>query len=718
MRIFDRRLLTVACLAATILTANGRASSPSPDASHPKDGEWPSYGRDYAEQRFSPLKEISAANISKLGLAWFYDFRVGRGVQGTPLMVNGVLYATSAWSIVYALDAKTGKELWVFDPQADRIQGAKACCDVVNRGVAYLDGRIFVGAIDGRLIGLDAKTGSVLWQTQTVDTTQPYVITGAPRAAKGMVFIGNSGADLGVRGYASAYDARSGKLVWRFYTVPGDPSKGPDGAASDSVMPMAAKTWNGQWWRQGGGGSVWDSITYDPDLDRVYFGTGNGTPWNRQVRSPGGGDNLFISSIIAVDRATGRYIWHYQCTPGETWDFDAAQSLVLATLKIDGKDRRVLMQSSKNGFFYVIDRDTGKLISAKSMVPMAKASDTPPGQPVSWAYGVDLQTGRPLENSEARFENGTTAFVHPGGGGVHQWEPMAFDPETGFVYVTIQDAPGTYKSDPNYEPKPFMRASGFAQSAGALPPDPKTLAALSKNARGGLVAWNVATQQEVWRVPFDYGAGGGALTTAGGLVFEATGVPQLIAHEALTGEKLWSFNIQAGAQGGPISYAIDGEQYIAIEAGNGGANYMVGAPSVPDKPAPEKGRVLVFKLGTKAELSALPTALPPIPPPPVINASNEVLQHGGQLFNPYCGGCHGMGAVSRRVVPDLKRSAFIQSEEAFQSVVRGGALAKNGMPNFGSALSQEDVEAIRAYLASVAAEAYRLQTESQHSPDK
>jgi len=682
-------------------------------AGTPAPGDWPAYGRDAAEQRFSPLRQISTDNVASLGLAWFYDMRVGRGVEGTPLMVDGILYATSGWSIVYALDAKTGKELWVFDPKADRIQGAKSCCDVVSRGVAYADGRIFLAAIDGRLFGLNARTGRELWQVQTVDKSQPYTITGAPRTAKGLVFIGNSGADigLGVRGYASAYDARTGKLVWRFYTVPGDPSRGPDRTASDSIMPMAAKTWHGQWWRQGGGGTVWDSITYDAELDRVYLGVGNGSPWNRQIRSPGGGDNLFLASIVAVDRATGHYLWHYQCSPGETWDHTATQSIILATVTVDGKARRVLMQAPKNGFFYVIDRETGKLISAKNIVPMAKAADTPAGQPISWAYGVDLATGRPLENPEARFENGTTAFVHPVSNGAHSWAPMAFSPDTGLAYLFVQDPAGRFKTDPDYRPAAFTRASGIARSAGG-PPPPSGDATAPKGANAALLAWDPVTQQERWRAPLDFGANGGVLATAGGLVFEATSAPDLVAYDARSGKTLWSQDIQAGAQGGPISYEIDGEQYIAIEAGNGGGVYLFGV-AVPDKPAPAKGRVLVYKLGAREILPALPASLPPIPAPPVINASSEMIQRGGQLYGSYCESCHGIGTSSRRVVPDLKRSPLIQSAEAFQAVVRKGALEQNGMPNFGSAIAEANVEAIRAYVTNAAAAAYRLQNNAQ-----
>lgn len=684
------------------------------DATDPEAGEWPSYGRDYAEQRFSPLTDIDTGNIGRLGLAWHYDFRVGRGVQGTPLMIDGVLYATSAWSIVYALDAKTGKELWVFDPEADRIQAGKSGYDVVNRGLAYEDGRIFVGVIDGRLIALDAKTGEKLWDTLTVDRSQPYVITGAPRAAKGLVFIGNSGADLGVRGYASAYDAQSGKLVWRFYTVPGDPAKGPDGAVSDGVMPMAAKTWTGEWWRQGGGGTVWDSIVYDPELDRVYLGVGNGAPWNRQIRSPGGGDNLFLASIVALDRATGRYVWHYQTTPGDTWDSTATQSMILATLDIGGKSRRILMQAPKNGFYYLIDRDTGNLISAKNIVPMARTADTPPGEPISWAYGVDLRTGRPLENPEARFENGTEAYVHPVGNGAHPWSPMAFNPVTGFAYFPVQDPASRFRTDPDYQPRPFVRASGLAPKAGALPlAGASPEAAQAKRSLGGLIAWDPLKGKEIWRAPFDFAGFGGALTTGGGLVFQATGAPDLVAYDALSGKKLWSFDIQAGAQGGPISYEIDGEQYIAVLAGNGGIGYMLALPTIPDKPAPEKGRVLVFKLNGNAALPPLPDALPPFPEPPELAADAETLQAGARLYGDYCAPCHGVSANSRRIVPDLRRSPYIQVEESFLAVVREGALAELGMPSFSSALSAEDAEAIRAFVASVADEAYRRQGRSR-----
>ena len=375
-------------------------------AADDEPGNWLTHGRTYGEQRYSPLRAIDTESVKRLGLAWSYDLAMNRGAEATPLVVDGVMYVTSAWSIVHAIDARSGARLWVHDPKVDRAVGAKACCDVVNRGVAVYGGKVFVGVIDGRLVALDAATGSVAWETVTVDQSQAYTITGAPRVANGLVYIGNGGAEYGVRGYVSAYDANTGSLKWRFYTVPGDPAKGPDGAASDPVMARAAKTWTGEWWAGGGGGTAWDAIVYDPEFDQLLVGVGNGSPWNQQIRSPGGGDNLFLASIVALDAKTGAYRWHYQTTPGETWDYTATQPIMLADLTIDGRPRKVVMQAPKNGFFYVIDRTDGRLISASPFLEMLPAKDTPKGAPLAWAYAVDRATGRPIENPEARYKSG------------------------------------------------------------------------------------------------------------------------------------------------------------------------------------------------------------------------------------------------------------------------------------------------------------------------
>jgi quinohemoprotein ethanol dehydrogenase len=657
--------------------------------------EWPAYGRDSAEQRFSPIKDIDTSNIAKLGLTAAYAMRDGRGVEATPLVVGGTLYVTSAWSIVYALDAVTGEERWVFDPKVDRAVGAKACCDAVNRGVAYADSKIFVAALDGRLIAIDALTGKQIWSTQTIDDPNGnHVITGAPRVAKGLVFIGNSGADLGVRGYMGAYDAATGKQAWRFYTVPGDPAKGPDGAASDPIMAQAAKTWTGKYWAQGGGGTVWDSITYDEELDRIYIGVGNGSPWNQQIRSPGGGDNWLLASIVALDRKTGRYIWHYQTTPGDTWDSTATASIILTNLLVAGKAHRVLMQAPKNGFLYVIDRDTGKLLSAKNIVPMAKAADTPKGAPISWAYGIDMKTGRPLENPEARYLDGKPILVHPTGMGAHTWQPMAFSPQTGLAYIPAQDFAASFMHDPNYRPTVNARASGLVAS-GAIPKDPKLRASFAGRVNARLIAWNPVTQKEAWSVPHGFAGNGGILATAGRLVFQSAATGVFGAYDAATGKQLWSFDAQATAQGGPITYRIGGTQYVAIAIGNGGSHWLAGGLTSPQRKGTPTGRVLIFKLGGSLPYARVDTALADIPVFPDIAFSPEQIDRGARKYATFCAACHGFGAISGQVTPDLRRSSALSN---FHGIVKGGALLQNGMPKFGDELPDTDVEAIRAFI--------------------
>src|SRR5215831_1743823 len=400
-----------------------------------RTGDWITHGRNYAETRFSPLKGIDASNVKDLRLAWSFDTDTTRGLEATPLIIDGVMYTTGSWSIVYALDARTGKQLWRFDPQVPRQFGQKACCDVVNRGVAVYKGKVYVGTIDGRLIALDAETGKLLWQVVTVDQNRPYTITGAPRVVKGKVLIGNGGAELGVRGYISAYDAETGKMDWRFYTVPGDPSRPFESPAMES----AAKTWKGEWWKIGGGGTVWDSMAFDPELDLLYIGTGNGSPWNREIRSPGGGDNLYLSSIVAVNADTGAYAWHYQETPAEGWDYTATQPLMLATLELGGRERRVIMHAPKNGFFYVLDRATGELLSAEKFVPA-----------VNWASHVDMKTGRPVEIPTSVYHE-KSVMVLPGPLGGHSWNPMAYSPVTGLVYIPAHSSGYPYSTNPDFK---------------------------------------------------------------------------------------------------------------------------------------------------------------------------------------------------------------------------------------------------------------------------
>jgi PQQ-dependent dehydrogenase (methanol/ethanol family) len=658
-------------------------------------GSWLTHGRTYDEQRFSPLAGISGGNVDRLGLAWSYELRTPRGASATPLVADGVMYLTSSWSLVYALDAATGRELWVYDPRVDRATGWKACCDVTNRGVALYQGKVYVGVIDGRLVALDARDGAVLWEKVTVDPSRPYTITGAPRAANGLVLIGNGGADLGVRGYVSAYDAATGDLAWRFYTVPGDPARGPDGAASDPIMARAAETWTGEWWKLGGGGTVWDAIVYDPDFDQVIVGVGNGSPWNRQVRSPGGGDNWFLSSILALDARTGAYKWHYQTTPGDTWDYTATQPIVLADLTIGGRARKVAMQAPKNGFFYVVDRADGRLISAQPFLPMFPTEDTPAGVPLSWAYAVDSTTGRPIENPEARYV-GSPALVRPGPLGAHNWHPMSFSPLTGLVYLPAQELAFEYAHDPAFAPGQGVYNLGIAQTP--LPDDPKIREFIRRAAKGILIAWDPVSRKEAWHADRPVAWNGGTLATAGGLVFQGTGDGRFQALDATTGERRWEFETGLATLAGPIAYELNGEQYVAALSGYGSVFFLYTGflAAAPGNKA--NGRVYAFKLGGTATPPAIEAATIETPRPPTSTATVQQVKAGEALYALSCVGCHGVAAIGGGVIADLRKSAKLGDPAAWAEVVIDGSLRAQGMPALGDLLTPEAAELIRAYV--------------------
>jgi len=631
---------------------------------------WLSYGRTYSEQRFSPLSKITADNAKQLGLAWFADLDTNRGQQATPLVVDGVMYVSTAWSMVKAYDAATGKLIWSYDPEVPRELGVKGCCDVVNRGVAAWKGRIYVGTFDGRLVALDARTGKPVWSVVTGDQSGPLTITQAPRVVKGRVIIGMSGGEYGIRGYISAYDAETGKLAWRFYTVPGDPSK----PFENKAMEMAAKTWSGEWWHLGGGGTVWDAISYDPKLNLVYFGVGNGIEWARNYRTKSKGDNLFLSSIVALNADTGEYVWHYQATPGEEWDFDAVQQLMQADLTIDGKPRKVIMQANKNGFFYVLDRRDGKLISATTFVP------------INWASGVDPKTGRPIENTGIRYDlTGKPVSMMPGALGAHSWQPMAYNPKTGLVYIPAQEIGMEFKPVEGLKTTPL----GWNVSVAT---------ANTPGAKGDLIAWDPVRRKEVWRVGYLGPWNGGTLTTAGNLVLQGDASGSFNAYRADTGEKLWSTPAQSAVMAGPMTYEVNGEQYIAVLSGWGG-----GYPLLQGKEAAKSGnlrnvsRVLAFKVGGTAQLPPPPPEQPLVLNPPPATADAATVAKGNGLYAQYCSVCHGENAFGGGVVPDLRASTFL-GNDFFNEIVLNGAMKDAGMAPFKAVLDQKDAAAIRAYL--------------------
>lgn len=681
-------------------------------------GNWLSHGRGYSEQRFSPLAQVTPANAGTLGLAWQETLDTNRGASATPLVVDGVMYTTSAWSVVYALDAKTGDRLWTFDPEVPRSWGQYACCDVVNRGVAVMGDKLYVGTIDGRLIALNRADGAKLWDVDTINKQAPYTITGAPRAAKGLVFIGNGGAEYGVRGYVSAYDGTTGELKWRFYTTP-NPT-GPDGGAaanaSDPLRERMLATWNptaGAWLQSGGGGTVWDSIAFDADTGALWIGVGNGSPWNRDTRSPDvagrNNDNWLTASIVKLDAATGAYQCHYQTTPGDTWDFTATQHIMLADLTIDGRARKVAMQAPKNGFFYVLDRSDCGLISATPIVPMARAdANAPPLSPISWSTGeIDAQ-GRPVENAQARYQAGT-ALVSPSSYGAHNWHPMAYSPDTGLVYIPIQEILMDWTRDPAFVYRQGRWNTGTVHAP--LPPAGPGRDAVRNSLTGSLIAWDPVARREVARVRLAGPWNGGVLTTAGGLVVQGTVDGRLVAYNARpengTLTKVWETNNQAATLAGPISYQVDGEQYIASMAGYGSVFFLAAGFAAPTQGNDLQSRVMVYKLGGTAQPDVPQLTRLTTPEPPVIRANAATLAQGSAVYGQFCAVCHGVGVVSGGVLPDLRRSMVLRDQALWGQIVHGGARNEQGMPGFGAWMSPAQAEQVRAYVASEARTLYQ-----------
>jgi quinohemoprotein ethanol dehydrogenase len=682
-----RRLLASFVLAAALSACTG-AVAEEESLSVPRSGEWGRHGFDLAETRFSPLTQIGIGNVGSLKLAWFHDLDTNRGQEATPIMVGGRLYTTSAWSKVQAFDAVTGALLWSFDPEVPGSVAVNACCDVVNRGVAVERGRVFVGTLDGRLIALDAATGKQLWSTVTVDPERPYTITGAPRVVAGKVIIGNGGSEFGVRGYVSAYDMDSGELAWRFYTVPGKAGE-VDGAASDAAMAeIAAPTWIGKPDEVQGGGTVWDSMAYDPELDLLYVGVGNGSPWNQAIRSPGGGDNLFLSSIIALRPGTGEYVWQYQTTPGDQWDYTATQHMILADLEIGGRMRKVLMQAPKNGFFYVIDRTDGTLISADGFVPQ------------NWTSGIDPATGRPIVNPDALYSRTGKPFsAAPGFLGGHSWHPMAFSPRTGLVYIPANEIGSPFIPDENFSWRKQSANLGVDMDKMTMPADRAVVNAVKAGLQGRIIAWDPVKRRPAWTVDLGAPWNGGMLATAGGLLFQGTAAGFFNAYDARTGEKLWSFPAQSGIVAPPISYELGGKQYVSIVVGWGGTYpLLLGELARKSNDRPNTSRVLTFALDGVAQLPAEPALARAATRVPAPFGTPAQIARGRGIFARTCAGCHGDGARSGGVIPDLRWSAINGNARAWRTVVIDGVLTDNGMVSFREDLTPDDAEAVRAYV--------------------
>ena len=646
--------------------------------------DWPAFGRTYGEQHYSPLDQVNEGTVGRLGLAWSFDLPAGNPATG-PIAIDGILYFASGYSIAHAIDAATGKLLWTYDPKAPEASGHKLRQGWGSRGIAYWNGKVYIGTQDGRLIAIDAKTGKPVWTAETMAKDDNRFISGPPRVFDGMVVIGNGGADeAAIRGYATAYDAETGAQKWRFYTVPGNPKDGFENKA----MEMAAKTWSGEWWKHGGGGTVWNAITYDRESDTLYLGTGNGSPWNRKIRSEGKGDNLFLCSIVAVNAKTGEYKWHYQINPGESWDYNAAMDMQLADLSIDGKPRKILMTAPKNGFVYVIDRTDGKLISAKPFVT------------TTWAKSIDLKTGRPVEEPNIRYENGP-ATLRPTPVGAHSWTPMAFSPKSGLIYIPAIDLEATY-DDSGITPANWKRTPGMALDYGVRP---DIRAPAGAKSLSYLVAWNPITQKEAWRLPTPGHFNGGVMATGGNLVFQGHPDSSFTAYDAKTGKVLWNFDAKAPVVAPPISYLVNGRQYVTVIAGMGTSAGLFGPllAKFGIDYRTQSRRVLTFALDGKATLPAKVAYKPEAVADPGFKPDAAAFKAGETLFNMRCAVCHGGGAIAGGTAPDLRTSGVILSPETLTNIVHDGMLIPNGMPRF-EELSATDQENIRTYLRTRAAD--------------
>ena len=699
-----RNIVSAASLTATVLAASWSAAigigaaQDAPKtlvvddaalADNANGDNWLAFGRTYSEQRFSPLTQVNDSTVGRLAPDWVLDLPTDRGLVSTPLVVGGVMYFIGGMNVVRAVNATSGTLLWEFDPELRAVAGQLRAGWDHNRGIGFWKDKVYAATWDGRLIAIDARTGKEVWRVRTFEEGKPLYITGAPKIFKGKVLIGNGGTEHGPsRGYVTAYDAETGKQAWRFYIVPGNPA---DGFENDA-MRMAAKTWTGQWWLHGGGGNAWHGFTYDAELDQLYIGTGNGSPWNRKIRSPEGGDNLFLCSIVALDPDTGEYQWHYQTTPGETWDFNSNMDIVLADLPIEGSPRKVILHAPKNGFFYVIDRTNGKLISAE------------PFTRTTWATRIDKETGRPVEVEGARYERGV-ATVAPTPIGAHSWHAMSFNPKTGLAYYPAMHLTATF-NDKGFDPKTW-RATPWSIGYGV---GGQFISGASRpgTSLSSLQAWDPVRQRIAWEVPMDGVFHPGTMTTAGNLVFQGRVDGSLRAYAADTGKELWRSDLGLGLSAPPITYAVNGRQYVAILVGWGGAMAGLGGPLSAAHGwsyGVHKRYLVAFALDGKAALPAQPPPTFATPLKAEFTVNPAQAQAGAELFA-RCVTCHGPGAVAAGMAPDLRASFVATSTEQFTRVVRNGARAARGMPAY-TDISDQELTALQHYIRQQADVALR-----------
>ncbi|MDG2003717.1 MAG: PQQ-dependent dehydrogenase, methanol/ethanol family [Novosphingobium sp.] len=650
------------------------------DASVGAGGNWTAVGGGADESGYSRLDQIDTGNVNRLGLAWSFDLPGEVALEATPLAIDGTLYFTGTYASVYAVDGATGKLIWRYDPETWKHNPAKMRIGTsVNRGVAFADGRIFSAAYDGRLIALDAATGKPLWSVDTLPAITPQSITGAPRYFRGKVIIGNGGADYGARGFVTAYDAATGEMAWRFYTVPGTPEENK----GDPAMERAAATWNGEYWKIGTGGTVWNGITFDAELDRIYLGVGNSGPYDPEVRSPGGGDNLYLTSIVALDADTGEYIWHYQINPREAWDYKATANIITATLTIAGQPKKVLMQAPTNGFFYVLDRETGELLNQPGKIGK-----------VTWAERIDLETGRPVEAENIRFETGETT-IFPGMLGAHNWQAMSFSPRSGLVYIPYMQIGGRYIKRPG-------SSSFFNLQFETVVEEPN-------DGKGALLAWDPVAQKPRWKVQHDFMWNGGTMATAGDLVFQGTADGYVSAYDANSGSRLWRADVGLGVVAAPMSYSVNGKQYVSVLVGYGG--FLASYSEVTDVgwKFSSPRRLVTFALDGKASLPPSEKRSMKVDAidDPALKLDEADVKAGARRYLP-CSVCHGPKLRSPGApAPDLRESAIALREADLWAVVHDGALKARGMPQF-EELTRKQVRQIHAYIRAGARESLGL----------